>query len=122
MHPNFEKVLRFAQTTGDKLVVTNTQGDEPIVVMSLTAYAELIGFSSLKQSVREDMIESEAVDKEEKNQPQVQKTLEKPIFQKPKDTKGSVNNVIVNDAPVLAEKQEQNDGMGEEQFYLEPVE
>ena len=149
MHPNFEKILRFAQTTGDKLVVTNLEGEEPVVVMSLTTYAELVGFSSLKQSVKvshanhrepspkfHDEIDTlsrmsdESFSVEEpKHAPlrtdrkslpnQPEKPSEKPIFKAPEDTPLQAEMHISQE---LAKKQEPEDEVAEEQFYLEPVE
>lgn len=153
MHPNFEKILRFAQTTGDKLVVTNLEGDEPIVVMSLAAYAELVGFSSLKQSVEGERKNrrkpspnlhndidtlSQVADEhfaveeprpaplrtdrkslpKQSEKPQ-EKPSEKPIFQVPEDTPLQAEMHISQES---AKKQEPEDEVQEEQFYLEPVE
>lgn len=38
----FERLLRFAQRTGDRLIVTDPQGREPIVIMSLDEYEALL--------------------------------------------------------------------------------
>ncbi|MBI2477025.1 hypothetical protein HYV72_02515 [Candidatus Uhrbacteria bacterium] len=147
MHPNFEKILRFAQATGDKLVVTDVEGREPIVVMSLATYAELVGFSGLKKSIEsektsekseklhaeaahEDLGIDQLSDDFFKNEPFVaqsetldqRKSPERPkerAFKAPKDTPGEVK---AKTEPILVKKQEPEATAQEEQFYLEPIE
>jgi hypothetical protein len=143
MHPNFEKILKFTQSTGDKLVITDVEGNEPIVVMPLASYAELVGFSDLKRSISDELLErkakSDGMDEEDSidalskmpdeffapTEPvQDELALEendtsKSPFQLPSDTKAEV---VAKKPPILAEKTENDSLIQEEQFYLEPIE
>ena len=38
----FARIMRFAQRTGDRLIVTDPEGKEPVVVMPLDAYEMLV--------------------------------------------------------------------------------
>ena len=111
--------------------------------MPLAAYAELVGFSGLKQSIKEEVSlkkvqneptgESESMDAlsnmpdeffapSEPVQDELvleEKTTQKSPFQPPVDTE---DEVVAKKAPTLAEKAQDEPLIQEEQFYLEPIE
>lgn len=139
MNDQFKKILRFAQSTGDKLIVTDSEGNEPMVVMPMQVYAELVGFAGLKKSIKEDVARnvSEEADSLAQlpdeffapNEPAQgemalnanigQKSDLKAKFKSPEDTS---EPVVAEIAPTLANSEVENTGSDEEQFYLEPVE
>ncbi len=139
MTNQFKKILRFAQSTGDKLIVTDPEGNEPMVVMPMQVYAELVGFAGLKRSIKEDVAANigEEVDAlanlpdeffapNEPLQDELaldanigQESTKSDRFKVPEDT--APEPEVVN-TPTLAKNEEVESGADEEQFYLEPVE
>lgn len=102
----FERLLRFARRTGDRLIVTDPAGEEPIVVMSLEQYETLIAnaFGPSKGFVLPEEDEADVPD----FIPALQIMEEQPVVQPVRQN--SVQKV-----------QEKRQEAGEEQFYLEPL-
>ena len=42
MSDNLSRIIKFAQSTGDKLIVTDPDGSEPVVIMPFEMYEHLI--------------------------------------------------------------------------------
>jgi hypothetical protein len=102
-----DRLLRFAQRTGDRLIITDSEGQQPVVILSLDEYEALLDGRSQaapesRQPVRED---EEVVDLKE-----IEAAVE------------AVNREYSEEPKVVpvARKQQPSDP-GEEQFYLEPV-
>lgn len=102
----FERLLRFARRTGDRLIVTDPAGEEPIVVMSLEQYETLVAnaFGPSKGFVMPEEDEADVPD----FIPALEIMEQEPVAP-------PVRPVPVQKAP---EKPQES---GEEQFYLEPL-
>ncbi len=98
-----ERVLRFAQSTGDKVIVTDPQGKDPMVVMPFGMYEHLI------QTGRGELKNWRIKNREE----QVEERLPMPDDLDLQPSVSEPNPVQKGEEPPLGE---------EEQFYLEPVE
>lgn len=100
-----DRLLRFAQRTGDRLIITDAEGKQPVVILSLDEYEALLE-GRKGASVRQPVVEEEesvdlagieaaveAVNREHSEEPKVV-----PITRKPQPAEPS-----------------------EEQFYMEPL-
>lgn len=45
----FERLLRLAQRTGDRLIVTDPSGEEPVVILPLAEYEGLLDYGSFRK-------------------------------------------------------------------------
>ena len=99
-----DRLLRFAQRTGDRLIITDSEGKQPVVILSLDEYEALLeGRKSTpvaQQHIEEESVDLagieaavEAVNREHAEEPKVV-----PIARKPQPSEP-----------------------GEEQFYMEPL-
>lgn len=127
MSDKLSRIIKFAQSTGDKLIVTDSEGNDPVVIMPFEMYEHLIlmdsddsvvvgakeeGFPSVaSRDVVLDDLALEASDQDtdvEAHRAPEHKTVEK-------------SPIPMAEPPTLAEKQSEEDFPEEEQFYLEPV-
>ena len=98
-----ERLLRLAQRTGDRLIITDAQGKRPVVILGLDEYETLLDGARLPSSdSRPPVIEEE----------------EEVDLAKIEEAVAAVNKEF---APTSKAKGEKTDEGGEEQFYLEPV-
>ncbi len=131
-HSELEHLLKLAQKTGDRLIVTDTEGGQPIVILTLAQYeALLLGAPTAKsepqastrdyshapdeESVDLDKIEAAvaAVQREYTEEPKVVpvKGQEEEVATLPATDRG--RQTIVRKQPIPEPS--------EEQFYLEAV-
>lgn len=131
MTDSFRRILDLVRKTGDTMVVTDPNGEDVFVVMDLNQY--------------EMLLKSDFVPEEEEDEKDIWETM------KPADKEGEtwdlskmdegeladleeqyrqfahsrVQEAVAQSAqnePKIEEKRAEDDEMGEEQFYLEPVE
>lgn len=102
----FERLLRFARRTGDRLIVTDPAGEEPIVVMSLEQYENL-----LTSAYGPSKSFSMPMEEEEADVPDFIPALE--VLER-------IERPPVREAPTMKVPEKPQEA-GEEQFYLEPL-
>ncbi len=110
----FARLLRFAKRTGDRLIVTDEKGGDPMVIMPLSQYESLISgllgpdeeYGEVPVHSDEEEIAEVEIDPEFLNPPlEVVEDRAKPALSAP----GEKPREIPKNAG------------GEEQFYLEPL-
>ncbi len=50
----FERLLKLAQRTGDRLIVTDPSGKEPVVILPLAEYEGLLDYKSFRRSAKSE--------------------------------------------------------------------
>ncbi len=98
-----DRLLRFAQRTGDRLIITDAQGKQPVVILSLDEYEALLGAQEAPPKSRPAPAPQVAEEEEEVDLTKIEEAVAAANKDFTPKTKGKVD-----------------DG-GEEQFYLEPV-
>lgn len=101
-----DRLLRFAQRTGDRLIITDSEGKQPVVILSLDEYEALLERRSVpQQTTSEIQADEESVDLS---------SLEAAVE--------AVNREFAEEPKVvpLARKAPVPEP-SEEQFYMEPV-
>lgn len=122
-----QKLIRLARKTHSPLIVTNEEGNEPVVLMSIGQYEDLAGVFNPEDYNLEDFKESAPetwlADEEENS------SLYGPEMSEESEEIGEIN--LPEDEVFAGEVQEdvqpdfkkaQNESISEEQFYLEPIE
>ena len=112
---SLERILRLARQTGDTVILAGDDGRHATVILSLRRYESLVAHE--QDEVGELLIEAE-----EKNSAEIfQETPEKIPVAVPPSSEPVTQ-------PISGEKQQEpaknpplQEGAGEEQFYLEPV-
>ena len=104
-----DRLLRFAQRTGDRLIVTDSDGKQPVVILSLDEYEALLdGRKSAPAAVRQPVVES--VEEEVVDLASIEAAVE------------AVNREAVPEPKVVPiARKPQPSEPGEEQFYMEPI-
>jgi len=108
-----DRLLRFAQRTGDRLIITDSEGKQPVVILSLDEYEALLdgksgrGGSSTRPYAKENV---EAEEEESVDLTRIEAAVE------------AVNREAAEEPTVtpITRKTQQSEP-GEEQFYMEPV-
>ena len=100
-----DRLLRFAQRTGDRLIITDSEGKQPVVILSLDEYEALLDGKKGTSTVARRAEEEESVDLSK-----IEAAVE------------ATNREAVEEPTVtpITRKAQQNEP-GEEQFYMEPV-
>lgn len=111
----FERLLRFARRTGDRLIVTDPAGEEPIVVMSLDQYESLVQ-NALGPSKGFRLPEPDEADVPDFI-PALEVMDEVPTVELPPVRQEPVRRAVAPNQKIQEKPQEP----GEEQFYLEPL-
>lgn len=145
----FERLLRLAQRTGDRLIVTDPSGEEPVVILPLAEYEGLLDYGSFRKGRKSQSHEERSF--ENVRQPafkaQVSESVGADLRVDPMNVEAEIEGefdpealeeqviaamgeeepevVPVPPAPEaprtpISRKSQVNTG-GEEQFYLEPV-
>ena len=104
-----DRLLRFAQRTGDRLIITDAEGKQPVVILSLDEYEALLdgrAKGGRDGSATRPYAESE----ESVDLAEIEAAVE------------TTNREAVEEPTVtpITRKAQQNEP-GEEQFYMEPV-
>lgn len=132
----FSRIMRFAQRTGDRLIVTDPEGKEPVVIMALDEYEALVegalgpgDFSMLDGEGDDDELYD--ADDEYGEAPTLeiveQMAEEMPTIPVPEPfvpvTEARPRPATVQPVSREEEKKapEKRDDPSEEQFYLEPL-
>jgi PHD/YefM family antitoxin component YafN of YafNO toxin-antitoxin module len=100
-----DRLLRFAQRTGDRLIITDSEGKQPVVILSLDEYEALLDGKKLPSARAQQAEEEESVDLTS-----IEAAVE------------AVNREATEEPTVtpITRKTQQSEP-GEEQFYMEPV-
>ncbi len=111
MNRNFLRILDLVRKTGDRLVITDFQGDEAFVVMDLDQYELMIGGSDV--SAANPQVKLAKKDDFEHINEEIENWRES---QKDKITEELAENIDSDEV-------DPSDGLDEEErFYLEPIE
>lgn len=138
MNTQLHKILAFAQKTGDKVIVTDPEGKEPLVVMPFNMYEHLIEIGKKSSGlgafpvVAEDEIDALAGAPDELFAPtapdvddlalEVPKTAPKPVPKVvPEPVVTPIETKDTQKEPTLAKNEQGDDLPDEQEFYLEPV-
>lgn len=134
MSSQLDRILRFAQKTGDKVIVTDSNGREPVVIMPLHAYEDLVAldwdFAEASQDIDEIDIYNDLPDEFYSSNMGVEDDLaletmdpgpEMPAEEQIEAIEPVETTPVPENEPKLAENTDDEDVGEEEQFYLEPV-
>lgn len=113
----FARLLRFAKRTGDRLIVTDEKGGDPMVIMPLSQYESLItGLLGPDEDYDEMPVHS---DEEEIGEVEIDPEFINP----PLEVVESRAEEPVKPMMAVPQKPQQKPSelSGEEQFYLEPL-
>ena len=123
MDNQLRRILQFAQTTGDKVIITDASGREPMVVMPFDMYEHLISVGRKNTDISGEIDSLEGID-DAPFVPPVPMHDDLALEVGPKPVEKVKEPVAKKEekAPTLAKKEEDEDVPGEEQYYLEPVE
>lgn len=103
-----DRLLRFAQRTGDRLIITDSEGKQPVVILSLDEYEALLDGRKAAPAARQPV--AEPVEEETVDLAGIEAAVE------------AVNREAAEEPKVvpIARKSQQSEP-GEEQFYMEPI-
>jgi hypothetical protein len=131
MSNNLSRIIEFAQSTGDKLIITDKEGKEPVVVMPFEMYEHLIKIGRKDTGVNPNS--SQITVKTQKNLEDelpdfddlaLEVDVSEPEIE-PKEVREqkhqSKKPVPKQESPTLAKNSADEEPPEEEQFYLEPV-
>lgn len=100
-----DRLLRFAQRTGDRLIITDSEGKQPVVILSLDEYEALLDGRKAPRAVAPVVEEEETVDLAG-----IEAAVE------------AVNREATEEPKVIPiTRKPQPSEPGEEQFYMEPL-
>ncbi|PIR47546.1 hypothetical protein COV06_02580 [Candidatus Uhrbacteria bacterium CG10_big_fil_rev_8_21_14_0_10_50_16] len=135
MSQQLQEILHFAQKTGDKVIVTDNEGKEPMVILPFTAYQSLVErLGSVSFTPVSSENESEEIDAladlpeeffatESNNVDDLALEIPEAPTKQNRDQIWPVSgSKKVENTPALAETDTSDAPEEEEQFYLEPVE
>ena len=108
-----DRLLRFAQRTGDRLIITDSEGKQPVVILSLDEYEALLDGKVTSSPARIPHPEprmSEPVEEENVDLADIEAAVE------------AVNREAAPEPKVVPiTRKVQPAEQGEEQFYMEPL-
>lgn len=114
----FARLLRFAKRTGDRLIVTDEKGGDPMVIMPLSQYESLItGLLGPDEEYDEMPVHSE---EEEIAEVEIDPEFLNPPLEVV-ESRAEVPVAPAVTAPIQKTQQKPEEAAGEEQFYLEPL-
>jgi PHD/YefM family antitoxin component YafN of YafNO toxin-antitoxin module len=104
-----DRLLRFAQRTGDRLIITDSEGKQPVVILSLDEYEALLdGGKTAPPAARQPISETE--EDETVDLAGIEAAVE------------AVNREATPEPKVVPiTRKSQPSEPGEEQFYMEPL-
>ncbi len=104
-----DRLLRFAQRTGDRLIITDSEGKQPVVILSLDEYEALLDGRKATPIVARQPV-SEVEEEETVDLAGIEAAVE------------AVNREAVEEPKVIPiTRKSQPSEPGEEQFYMEPL-
>lgn len=116
MDQQLQHILRFAQKTNDKVIVTDPEGKEPMVVMPFAMYEHLIqvgrNTSGIQESAQNSSVSPEPLD-------DLAVEPSAPVQAAPVAPPEAVETVPLPDQESAPDPE--SELPGEEEFYLEPV-
>ena len=117
-----DRLLRFAQRTGDRLIITDSEGKQPVVILSLDEYEALLDGRPSSARVNSAQVETAS------HQPTVHPALAPDMEEEQVDLAGieaaveAVNRESVEEPKMIPiTRKTQASDPGEEQFYMEPL-
>lgn len=117
-----DRLLRFAQRTGDRLIITDSEGKQPVVILSLDEYEALLDGRPSSARVNSAQVETAS------HQPTVHPALAPDMEEEQVDLAGieaaveAVNREAAEEPKVIPiTRKSQPSEPGEEQFYMEPL-
>lgn len=128
----FERIMRFAARTGDRLIVTDPAGTEPLVIMSLDEYEALVegalGPGDLEgEMTRDDERWREMGEKDDDEYGDaptleiIERAPEEPVVSVPVVPAPGLAPAPYASRPEVQKIPEKRQDPSEEQFYLEPL-
>lgn len=130
MSNNLSRIIKFAQSTGDKLIVTDVDGSEPFVIMPFEMYEHLVGVGKKGEVVSattDSSVASEPImvnNDKDFDDLAIETSYPEPVRVPEPGSESQITekqDVPVPESPTLAIKQDIEEPPEEEQFYLEPV-
>jgi hypothetical protein len=130
MSDNLSRIIKFAQSTGDKLIITDPEGKEPVVIMPFEMYEHLINTGRKESNISEKRTKpaTEAsvpeLDLPDFDDLALESSVEEPeiepieVTAPPTPKKTPIPKAK---SPTLVKKEDDEEPPEEEQFYLEPV-
>jgi PHD/YefM family antitoxin component YafN of YafNO toxin-antitoxin module len=118
---NFDRLLKFAQKTGDRLIVTDADGQDPIVILSLSEYEALLETKAKTKTIADALVAKN----EKFTTPHVETSLSDQFDFEP----DMIPIKPADETPINAEPEPSAQEAAqapapegnEEQFYLEPI-
>lgn len=119
----FSRLLKFAQRTGDRVIVTDASGKEPIVILPLAEYESLMDAvlgapEDIDLGEDFDSSETDWAGEEVVDQP---KMAEPPLHVIEREEVSQPTPRPQESAPVRQPEPKNQPSGGEERFYLEPI-
>lgn len=109
------RLMGLARKTGSPLIVTDPKGEEPMVIMGVDQYEVMMGVDSFNAEEFDEGVHSGAYkDVLEDDDDESKRASESPEDQ-PMPGLDAIDEI-------LNEEGQDDDDLGEERFYLEPVE
>ncbi len=127
VNDQFERIMRFAQRTGDRLIVTDPSGNEPVVIMGLDEYEALVE-GAMGPDGKYPMMGDIDMDDEEEDfvseygEAPTLEIIEEPVMESPVQPIIDIPTEPEKTVPIMQNKApEKQAEINEEQFYLEPL-
>jgi hypothetical protein len=140
LNSQFERLLKLAQKTGDRLIVTDPSGQEPVVILPLSEYEGLLDHGSFRGGREPQDVEERSYEDVPKSAPEAREEIGESEMEGEFDPEALEEQVmaamvmeepevlpVVPLAPPSYEPERRSippksaGGETEEQFYLEPV-
>lgn len=116
-----DRLLRFAQRTGDRLIITDSEGKQPVVILSLDEYEALLDGRVSVPRVRREQAQMES-DQALVNRAPVMEDEEVVDLTDIEAAVEATNRVATEEPEVVPiVRKPQASEPGEEQFYMEPI-
>lgn len=125
-----DRLLRFAQRTGDRLIITDSEGKQPVVILSLDEYEALLDGRKQTPARAESLRPMTAVEEEHVDMAEIEAAVEAANREFTEEPKIVPVKAVEEEAAHERPQAEQRRPMArrpapseptEEQFYMEPL-
>lgn len=112
-----DRLLRFAQRTGDRLIITDSEGKQPVVILSLDEYEALLGGE--RKLAKEDGVGDRSTTRPYEKSEEEEEAVDMAEIEAAVE---AVNREYTEEPKVVPiTRKPQAPEPAEEQFYMEPV-
>lgn len=125
-----DRLLRFAQRTGDRLIITDSEGKQPVVILSLDEYEALLDGRKQAPTRVESLRPMTAIEEEHVDMAEIEAAVEAANREFTEEPKVVPVKAVEEEAVQVRPQVEQRRPMvrraataepTEEQFYMEPL-